>query len=135
MKSNTSSKNGITESGKIVQHISWDFFITIQYGLGCSERKNRYMLTNLVKQIPSIKTLFFVSERNKDYFNVHTHFLIQSSNLTETKTQLNTFLKKQKMVDVDIKDITSNTDDENIGLYNYITKYLDKGIDFDFLPY
>ena len=49
---------------------NFNLFITINYKTGCSEKKGRYLMTRIFNKVKDIKTMYWVSERNKTYHDI-----------------------------------------------------------------
>ena len=104
---------------------NWDVFVTIRYGTKSTSNRMRNLANKLIIKDLEIESLFYISERDKNYTNHHSHMLIKTSNPTETRKILKSFSNYGKIHIEPVKDNTS--------VCIYITKWIDKNLHWDLI--
>jgi hypothetical protein len=106
VSSNKEMKSINLEYSKWLTSIKWDHFMTVRNGPVSSKRVLRTRIEKLYNSNPDIKTLFFITERDRDWNNFHSHILISSdSNSKLNKKSLNGMTVYQEEV-IDQKGVS-----------------------------
>jgi len=115
------------------KEMEWNLFLTLTYKNGCNEKFNRGVMENYFnKNRNLINRMFFVSERNKNFTDIHSHFLIYSNSICKLKRKSGSL---RKLGHLDIREVDYSefmTDEGILNVGYYISKFIDKDIDYDF---
>jgi len=120
----TSTKLNI-QYGIWLNDTKWDLFVTIRYGTSSTQNRTRKLVNNLISKDLNIESLFYISERDKNPNNHHSHMLIKTSILSQTRKILKSYSNYGKIYIDGIKD--------NKSVCIYITKWIDKDLDWDLI--
>jgi hypothetical protein len=119
------------EYGQFIGSMDWDIHITIHYLKGCKSSGGRKNIQNIYnKNRNLIQRLFFISERNSDYKNIHNHLLIKLSSPTE-RIKLNKYSSITNIDERLIPELLRGENCENVS--QYVCKFIDRNVDWDIL--
>lgn len=121
------------EWGRYLGSQEWDLYFTLHYYKGCTVKSNRHLMEKIYKKNHNlIERMFFVSERNSNYYDVHSHILIKTSfaeELVKGIEPLNSICNiKQEGVNNEVK-----TEEGILKVGYYVSKFLNQGVDYDLL--
>ena len=120
------------EMGEFLGKYNWDLFSTLKYHNGCKEHFNRKVMENYYQRNKYlIKVMFFVSERDKNYTDVHSHILISTPFVSQLITRNNSLNKLGHIHNEEIDKNSFVTDEGILNVGIYVTKFYDKGVDWD----
>ena len=120
------------EMGKYIGGMEWDIFTTLSYKNPCKEHFNRRVMENYYnKNRNLINTMFFLSERNKNFTNVHSHFLISSSSAERVMKKNKPLYKWGHIHSVMIDNNMFVTEEGVLSVGYYVTKFFEKNVDWD----
>ena len=120
------------EMGDFIGKMDWNLFSTLTYKNGCKVDFNRKVMeTYFLKNRNLINRMFFVSERNKNYIEVHSHFLISTNSICNLKRKNGTLHKFGHIVNEIIDYDKFITDEGVLNVGYYVSKFIDKDVDWD----
>jgi hypothetical protein len=118
--------------GKFIGEMEWDIFTTLSYKDICKEHFNRKLMENYFQKNRNlINRMFFISERCKNYINVHSHFLISSNSPNRLMIKNNPLYRWGDVQSVLIDNEMFVTEEGVLNVGYYITKFFDKNVDWD----
>lgn len=118
--------------GDFIGSMEWNLFLTLTYKNGCKEHFNRKIMENYYQKNRNlINRMFFVSERNKTFFDVHSHFLISSNSFELLKKKSKSLNKFGHILNLEINNNKFITDDGVLSVGHYVSKFYDKDVDWD----
>jgi hypothetical protein len=125
------SKNLNRIMGEFIGEYNWDIFCTLTYKNGCKEYYNRVVMENYYQKNKNlIKRMFFVSERNKNYKDVHSHFLISTDSVELLINKNKSLHKFGHIHNVVIDKNKFVTEDGVLTVGYYVSKFFDKNVDW-----
>ena len=114
------------EYANFIRQLQWNYFITCRTPYKITTMTVRNWLVKLFRNSNKVEKVFFVTERDKgDYNNMHVHMLI-GTNTDMTYKDL-----KSGMGNISLGDYQPIYDKNEV--CNYITKYIGKDVDYDFV--
>jgi hypothetical protein len=121
------------EWGRYLGKQEWDLYLTFHYYNGCKAKRNRQLMERIYKKNHNlIERMFFVSERNSNCNDVHSHVLIKTSSTTELIKGIKPLRSlcniKQEGINNEIK-----TEEGILKVGYYVSKFLSQGVDYDLL--
>jgi hypothetical protein len=118
--------------GDFIGEMDWNLFITLSYKNGCRENFNRRIMESYYQKNRNlINRMFFVSERNKNYIDVHSHFLISTNSVKKMVSKNRSLNKFGHILNLEINNNTFITDDGVLSVGHYVSKFYDKDVDWD----
>jgi hypothetical protein len=117
--------------GDFIGGMEWNVFMTLHYYNGCSVNSNRGIMNSIFsKNKGNVIKLFYISEYNSDFKNVHSHSLILLNNLGDFKKRLS---KMRSICNIDLVNESElcKTEEGIINVGYYVTKFIDRDLDFD----
>ena len=118
------------EYGKFLNKHNWDYFSTLTYKWDIKQKQNRY---NMDRMINSLKkksisfTMFWISEWHLNGTSMHNHLLLKGNVISNIDSY---WVKKNlgsKKYNYHLKY------DDKLGASYYLTKYINKNIDYDYV--
>ena len=116
--------------GKFLNTKDWDYFTTLTYKWDVKENQNRRnmdRLVNYLKMKGLVYSMFWVSEWHRSGTAMHNHLLVKGDIITEidkywvsNNLGIKKYLKHMKY-------------EKDKGAPFYLTKYLDKEVDYDYV--
>ena len=127
-------KNSIRDCyGKFIGTIDWNVFGTFTHLIPRTERYNRNIISSYYeKNSKIIDKLFYVIEKHKETRNYHTHFLLNTPNILKLRKDTKHY---ERFIDIDFRIIDEkclSDDGESLRVGYYLSKYIDKGVDYGF---
>jgi hypothetical protein len=119
-----------TEYGKFLNTQDWDYFTTLTYKWDVKQKQNRTYMDRLVDNIKKTGlsfSMFWVSEWHRSGTSTHNHLLIKGDVITSidkywSKNNLGSKKYNKHLVY-----------ERHKGASFYLTKYIDKNVDYDYV--
>lgn len=126
--------NGFTRVwGNYLGSLDWNVFMTIHYYSTFNSDSSRKIHNQLFEKNKSnITRMFFISEYNSDFQGIHTHSLLQVNDINLFQKKINGLYSKCNIC-VKYGDDLIKTDDGKLNVGFYISKFIDKKLDYDIL--
>lgn len=126
--------NGFTRVwGNYLGGLDWNVFMTIHYYStfnSVSSRKIHHKLFD--KNTSNITRMFFISEYNSDFKGVHTHSLLLVKDIKLFQNGIKGLHSKGNIC-VKYGDDLIKSDDGKLNVGFYLSKFIDKKLDYDIL--
>lgn len=121
------------EWGKYLGLMYWDLYLTFHYYNGCRVKGNRHLMEGIYKKNQNlIERMFFVSERNSNYYDVHSHVLIKTSSISQFLKNINPLNSICNISQEGVND-EIQTEEGILKVGIYVSKFLEQGVDYEFL--
>lgn len=114
------------EAAKWINDYDWNYFITLRRNYKTTSKMVNKISNELFEKVKEIDRMIYIGERDSlDWHNHHIHILIKTNDINKVKKQL---VKTNKLGTNLIEEVI-----DNVAVSNYITKYIDKDLEWDFL--
>jgi hypothetical protein len=115
-----------TAAAKWVNEYDWNYFITLRRNYKTTSTMVNKISNELFDKVKEIDRMIYIGERDSlDWHNHHIHILIKTNDINKVKKQLG---RTNKLGTNLIEEVL-----DNMAVSNYITKYIDKDLEWDFL--
>jgi len=119
--------------GDFLGEFKWNVFMTIHFYSNYSLSSSRSFMTKLFsRNKTNVNNMFFVSEFNNDFRGVHSHSLLEVKDLEKFKKKTHSVRGIGNILFC-VGDDLIKTDDGKMNVGYYVSKFIDKGIDYEFL--
>ena len=128
-------KNTSSTYGKFLASQEWNIYGTSTYINPISPKANRRIIERLFNSNECIDKMFFVSEPFISSNHVHCHFLVSCRDESQTLKHLSSRFSRYGKYQINLiseSNIFKNNRNE-LSVCYYVTKSLDKNVDYDFL--
>lgn len=118
--------------GNFIGSMDWNLFITLSYKNGCRENFNRKIMENYYQKNRNlIDRMFFVSERNKNYSDVHSHFLVSTNSIQKLIDKNRSLNRFGHILNIEIDKNKFITEEGVLSVGYYVSKFYNKEVDWD----
>lgn len=125
-------KKTTREMGNFIGSMDWNLFITLSYKNGCRENFNRKIMENYYQKNRNlIDRMFFVSERNKNYSDVHSHFLVSTNSIQKLIDKNRSLNRFGHILNIEIDKNKFITEEGVLSVGYYVSKFYNKEVDWD----